>query len=77
MKKIQMKPLKYTIEYFKQSGLWIDTKQVDWPLDAEHYTGYVPFDSLIQEYYEDLIAVCIETPFGFPMMYIPGKEIAT
>jgi hypothetical protein len=59
-------PFLAEVVYFKPgSGKYytID-EQTPWPRDPSHYTGWAPFSSLHR--IQDMFAVCMETPLGFP-----------
>ncbi len=63
--------MKVNITYFKpRSGkYYITDENVEWPKDPEHYSGFIPFSSLVR--IKDMIAVCMENPLGFPQMHVP------
>lgn len=65
-------PVIVTISYFKVSGKWYcDDEDIEWSRDADHYTGWVPFRSLHR--IEEMYAVCMENPLGFPQFDHPIK----
>lgn len=53
------------VTYFKASGKWYTDEETKWPLDESHYTGWSPF-SAICRIRNEMIAVCMVTPLGFP-----------
>lgn len=56
-----------TIHYFKSSGKWYcSDEDVEWPSDADHYTKWAPFESVVR--LKDMVAICMETPMGYPQM---------
>lgn len=54
------------IVYFKPGSgkYYTEDKEVSWPRDPSHYTGWATFTSLHR--IKDMFAVCLETPLGFP-----------
>lgn len=68
--KVATDPTRVTIHYFKPSGKWYcDDENVEWPRDPEHYSGWQPIAQLAR--LKDMIAVCLESPLGFPQMALP------
>lgn len=63
-------PTRVTVHYFKRTGKWYcDDEDVEWPRDPEHYTGWATLRSLHR--IEDMYAVCLENPLGFPQFSHP------
>ncbi len=59
--------MKVTVHYFKPSGKWYcDDEDVEWPAAMTHYSGWASFDDIVR--LKDMVAVCIDTPLGFPHM---------
>lgn len=59
-----------TITYFKPGGKWYMTEEEKWYRDPEHYSKWQKFDDVPR--CKDMIAVCIDTPLGFPHIRQPG-----
>lgn len=66
--------MKVSITYFKLTGKYYTTDEnVEWPPDTSHYSGWAPFKTLVR--IKDMVAVCMETPLGFPHMYSPTRPL--
>ena len=67
-------PVLVRIDYFKpQSGKWYTEDQdVLWSPDAEHYTRWQPFSTLVR--LKEMWAVCMATPLGYPIACPPSRS---
>ncbi len=64
-----------TITYFKPSGkYYCEDENVEWPEDAEHHDGWAPFARVVR--IKSMIAVCFDSPMGFPQMHVPSPPIS-
>ena len=64
--------MKVTITYFKSSGkYYTEDDDVEWPEDPTHYNGWKPFKDLVR--IRSMIAVCMDTPMGFPIVQPPQE----
>lgn len=56
------------ITYFKASSgkYYLEDERVEWKADPNHYTGWRDFSEVVRLH--DMIAVCMNTPLGFPQM---------
>lgn len=59
-----------TITYFKLGGKFYMTEREKWFKDPEHYSKWERFDDV--PCFKEFIAVCIDTPLGFPHIRQPG-----
>ena len=65
-----------TIHYFKPgSGKWNTDREIEWPRDPEHYTRWRSFEKVTR--LPDLVAVCIDTPLGYPVLGYPVARPAS
>jgi hypothetical protein len=59
-----------TITYFKDTGKYYTEEKEKWYRDPTHYSKWKKFDDVPR--IKDMLAVCIDTPLGFPHIRQPG-----
>lgn len=59
-----------TVTYFKPSGkFYTEDKDVQWLADPDDCEKWQRFEDVVR--IKDMIAVCFDSPHGYPQMYVP------